>query len=68
MQTFVSASQPSPWSALAGRIAALLADDRGLSTIEYSTLGGTLSGVILLAGGALQDATMVAVGRMTNPQ
>ncbi|MFZ3005010.1 MAG: hypothetical protein WA047_02455 [Phenylobacterium sp.] len=44
-----------------------MADQRGLSTVEYSTLGGAMSGAILLAGQALQEAQLSAIERLTAP-
>ncbi|HQT53222.1 MAG: hypothetical protein Q8K11_10110 [Phenylobacterium sp.] len=44
-----------------------MADQRGLSTVEYSTLGGVMSGAIFLAGQALQQAQLSAIERLTGP-
>lgn len=52
---------------VAGSVLALVADERGLSTVEYSTMGGAMSGAIYMAGQALQQAQLSAIESMTQP-
>ncbi|MFC4442116.1 hypothetical protein [Caulobacter henricii] len=44
---------------------ALAQDERGLSSVEYATMGGVLSGATWLIGNAIFEASMVAVDRMS---
>lgn len=64
---FELAHGSSAWAAPIRSLRALMADQRGLSTVEYSTLGGAMSGAILLAGQALQEAQLSAIERLTAP-
>lgn len=49
-------------------LTALLKDESGLTTVEYTTMGGVLSGVIVVAASALRDAQAVALDQMIQPQ
>ncbi|MCI3132705.1 Flp family type IVb pilin [Phenylobacterium aquaticum] len=53
--------------AVGAEISSLLRDESGLTTIEYTTMGGVLSGVIAVAGSALRDAQAAAVDSMVQP-
>lgn len=44
---------------------ALGQDERGLSSVEYATMGGVLSGATWLIGNAIFEASMVAIERMS---
>lgn len=44
----------------------LISDERGLTTVEYATIGGVVSGMIVVAGSQLQDAQSAAFERMTS--
>lgn len=48
-------------------VRALIADQGGLSTVEYSTMGGVMSGAIYMAGQALQQAQLSAIESLTQP-
>ncbi|MDO9249824.1 MAG: hypothetical protein Q7U11_25485, partial [Phenylobacterium sp.] len=64
---FELAHATSPWAAPIRALRDLMVDQRGLSTVEYSTLGGVMSGAIFLAGQALQQAQLSAIERLTGP-
>lgn len=64
---FELAQATSHWAAPFRSLQALMADERGLGTVEYSTMGGVMSGAIFLAGQALQQAQLAAVESLTAP-
>ena len=39
-------------------------DQRGLSSVEYSTMGGVVSGATWMIGSAIHEATLESVQRM----
>jgi Flp pilus assembly pilin Flp len=45
-------------------LVALVKDERGLTTVEYSAAGGVLSAMIFVAASALRDAQAEAVASM----
>ena len=45
----------------------LVSDEGGISSIEYSTLGGAMSGIIFFAASALQNAQAAAIERFVQP-
>ncbi|MDO8379280.1 hypothetical protein [Phenylobacterium sp.] len=57
----------SAWAMVTRSVRALIADRGGLSTVEYSTMGGVMSGAIYMAGQALQQAQLSAIESLTGP-
>lgn len=58
------------WTSIRGLGADLIAflkDESGLTTIEYTTMGGVLSGFIVAGASALRDAQAAALDRMVQP-
>jgi len=58
------------WTAvqgLFGDVKAFMEDESGLTTVEYTTMGGVLSGIIVVCASALRDAQAAALDRMIQP-
>lgn len=58
------------WTSIRGlvdELTALIKDESGLTTVEYTTMGGVLSGVIVVGASALRDAQAAALERMIQP-
>lgn len=66
-KTLILENAGACWRAFSRLLSDIFADERGLSTIEYSTMGGVMSGIIFMAGDTLRQAQMAAIERMAYP-